>query len=332
MEGIAGPSGYQPRVIISKRKMKDVETSGKKPKDTPIANILQHIGRKTTTPKQGQGGMITIKSYIPERGNTETMKKIFAIAASYFHTNGAANAMVFCNELNARNMVFWPVCGLTRMTMVQEDKQENETEQKYLGVQFANPLALTVKEKMRIAFYKESCPDNIVELTEEEAMKMIEAGTGFLDYLKTLNDKTIAVGESLPGCPEPITLKECSATSKINLIIDQPSSYRKITSVYAPTISIRMMNKVDRPDKKYWFFTKTGVTLSAINFFYMIEAVLKTYIFHVKDTLHSFGDDYYARAEQMAVFGEENLDEWGKTKQNKNATNDSDEPLILDDE
>lgn len=273
-------------------------------------------------------GQISIKTYIPDSKSETTIKKIFELANKYYVTNAETNAILFCNDNTSTSSIFWPMCQLTGLFSENNaQEQKSDLDIKYLGIQCKNPLSPAMDENMLMTytFYRESAPELSLTFSQVEIEKIIEQGIVFLNYLKGIHESVIAVGEGLPNIPEVQIIRKINDTTIISMYIDEPTNFRQITNRYSPTISIRMMKKDQA--KNRWFYTRNGVTLASINFFYLIEAVLKNYVFRVKTWLVNMRDEYLSDLTKMHIFSVEDLSTTWTPKKRKNCADDDDDAV-----
>jgi len=302
-----------------------VMASGKSNKKiTSLSSFLSSGGKKSNGQFQSPShlGQWTIRSYIPDLDDAETRKRIFDLSKKYFDDNRQSPVLICGKDgIEPSTNVFWPVCRLNNTFITDEPAQRRHTgpppqyDGKFLAAYFTNPINPGTEDNVAFYLYKDSSkPGSFVELTKSVVGEIITKGEEFLTYLRSIEKMMIPVGGTLPteGFP-PLHILQETERERIIMQIEQPDVARlgkqnRITT----TISIRYMRLSSGQNGKppAWYHDSVGVTLSASNFFFMLEAALKNYMFRIEHLMRNFGDNYNAAQEKMSIYSDEHLEEW----------------------
>jgi hypothetical protein len=199
----------------------------------------------------------------------------------------------------------------TSKTIASEKKYES----KFIGAFFKNPTATSDTDLVTYYLYREYLSDQLIEMTRPMLLEMVKKGKEYLKYLTSIDKTFIAVGEKLPECPPLHILQEVDGNRRLIMQIDQPNnSGRAVKDTrISPTISIRYMRLSGlsrNGSPPYWYHEKIGMSLSAANFFFMIESAIQNYLFRIEHTIKRFGNEYFTSEEKMEIYSKENLTSW----------------------
>ena len=261
-----------------------------------ILNAPKPIG---SSKKEKQVGFYSarIRTGIPkDRRDPEILKRIFDITKAHYEQNMDVNHMIFTQESNVRGC--WPVCPLTMQKGGQNDFADFQ-EQKFLSVQF--PTLKEEADEPHYFLYKASNRDTYpLKISQDGLFRIIEKSQEVYTFLKNLEGEIIAFGDSCSKSFDPIVIETIDEKSRIMLQVDSIQLNRKVATI-SPTVSIRLM----RRGVEKWYPDRAGVTLSCLNFYYFVEATLKSYVAPVKQMVKEFFEIYRQSATQYDDFVQE---------------------------
>jgi hypothetical protein len=271
--------------------------------------------------KQSSGeSRVVIRTYIPDNSDDDTRKRIFDISKQYYASNREAGIVLFGKDtIDPTQQILWPTCKVNNLFIQEESTSkttapEKKYESKFIGAFFKNPTSTLDTDLVTYYLYREYFSDQLIEIPRPVLLDMVKKGKEYLKYLSTIDKTFIAVGEKLPGCPSLHVLQEIDGNRRLIMQIDQPNmGGRSRDTRISPTISIRYMrlSGVSRKGAQpYWYHEKIGVSLSAANFFFMIESAIQNYMFRIEQTVKHFGNEYFASEEKMEIYSKENLTSW----------------------
>lgn len=249
-----------------------------------------------------------VKTGVPLKNDASVMRKIYDIVAMHYKENMGAKHIIFTKEANVR--ACWPVCALTMRGNVtgQSMMEISPGEQKFFAIQLP-PVSSEPNMETQFFLFKQAHRDAFpLKLNQKSIFNIIEHSNRLYEYLRSIEDSSIAFGEGLPSSnkPEPFEIEVSSdGKSKIILQIDEIDVKRRMSRI-SPTVSIRMMRK-SLTDSSLWFPDKAGVTLSAGNFFFFVEATLKTFLPQMQEMVRDFRDIFMANGGQFEEMAKEQL-------------------------
>jgi hypothetical protein len=269
-------------------------------------------------------GRVVIRTYVPETGNDETRKRIFDITRKYYASNREAGIVLFGKDtIEPSQQILWPKCQVNNLFTQEEPGTSKTTtpsaakkyESKFIGAFFKNPMSTSDSDLVAYYLYRENLADQLIEMTRPMLLDMVKKGKEYMKYLTSIDKTFIAVGEKLPDCPPMHILQEIEGNRRLIMQIDQPNiTGRSVKDTrISPTISIRYMRLSGVPrngSPPYWYHEKLGMSLSAANFFFMIESAIQNYLFRMEHTIKRFGNEYFTSEEKMEIYSKENLASW----------------------
>lgn len=315
---------------VQKVQLKKRATLTNIPKSTAKASFEGFLAGRITTNKSEGVGHVVIRTYVPEINDEDTRKRVFDIAKQYYSSNREASAIVFGKDVIEPSVqILWPICKINNLFTQQDSTSTTEVptyESKFIGASFKNPMSTSDSDLTTYYFYRENDLCHLIEISKLALLDVVKKGKEYLEYLRSIDKTFIAVGENLPMCPPLHVLQEFDGSRRLIMQIDQPSSRRssKETRI-SPTISIRYMrlSGVSRNGSPpYWYYEKIGMTLSAANFFFMIESAIQNYLFRIEHTVKCFGNEYFASEEKMEIYSKENLTSWDMESEGKGTADD----------
>jgi hypothetical protein len=311
---------------------------------TKVTSLTEYLGAtsSSTTPggdrHQQPAGQWVLHSYLPNVDDDETRTKIFNVAKKYFADNRNAPVLIYGQGYIAPSAkVFWPVCQLNNIhtqdaESVKRTPATPKYEEKYLAAYFANPINSSHDDIVKFYLYKKNTPNHFIELSKSMMGTVIAQGEQYLEYLRSIEQRTIAVGDELPeDCP-PLHILQEDNGRRIIMQIDKPDARRQgKTQKLSPTISIRQMRFAEGRGGKpsYWFHDKVGVTLSATNFFFMLECALKNYMYRIEAIMRKFGQEYDDEETTMSVYSAEIIDNWNTIDISNDDDDDNEDTSML---
>lgn len=237
-----------------------------------------------------------IKCNLPDLSAPDTLKFIGQAVLQHFQENIRANYMIFTVEENVK--ACWPVCKLSMSRGGDSSTSDLDfSEQKCFGIQF--PSFQKATQPAIYYVYKESNKVSAALQLDDKAISLIvKSAPAIYEYLKSIENTILPAGfhEGLPNKPDPILLKMFDdEQSRIVLQVDDPMTTTKRVSRISPTVSIRLM----RRGKSSWYPDKSGITLSCQNFFYFVEATLKTFLPQIRAIYSNFHSDFQDSQEEL---------------------------------
>jgi hypothetical protein len=248
---------------------------------------------------------VRIKTGIPNKDDMEVMKKIYEITSSYFKENQKSKHIIFTDDANVR--ACWPVCALTMREGVSAPGFDMPAgEQKIFAVQL--PSFTSAESSPHYFLYKQINRDSFaLKLSDQSISKIIENSHLLYEYLRSIEDHPVAYGETLPGKPEAILIDMgIDGKSKTVLQIDEIDSKKTKGNRITPTISIRLMRR-NNPDSEVWYPDRSGVTMNAVNFFYFVEATLKTFLPQIHEMAKEFREIFIGNGDHFEELKDEQL-------------------------
>jgi hypothetical protein len=291
---------------------------------TSFDGFLAGDASKQQTASAEGVGRVVIRTYVPETGNDETRKRIFDITRKYYASNREAGIVLFGKDtIEPSQQILWPKCQVNNLFTQEEPGTSKMTtpsaakkyESKFIGAFFKNPMSTSDSDLVTYYLYRENLANQLIEMTRSMLLDMVKKGGEYLKYLTSIDKTFIAVGEKLPDCPPMHILQEIEGNRRLIMQIDQPNiTGRSVKDTrISPTISIRYMHLSGMSrngSPPYWYHEKLGMSLSAANFFFMIESAIQNYLFRMEHTIKRFGNEYFTSEEKMEIYSKENLTSW----------------------
>lgn len=167
------------------------------------------------------------------------------------------------------------------------------TEKKFFSMIIPSCFVKTNSKPFRYFLRKgehKSDNETLFEIEENSLEQIVEIFSHeFLPYLKSVDGKKINSLADIPQAPKPVTLKE-NAAMKLVFRIDDLTE--EMIAKPRASFNLSLREWEFSPNRKTWFRTKRGITMSALNFNNFVFATIKLFGEHVHEMFNALAAAY----------------------------------------
>jgi hypothetical protein len=250
-----------------------------------------------------------IKTGLPNKEDIGVLKKIYDVAHLHYKENSDPKFIMFSKKPKVDGC--WPVCTLsmrdsdaseTSRFMTVAEKKAALSQRKVLAAQL--PPFTDGKSIPYYFFFKEAFRfTHPLKLSQSGLDMLVEKADVIYNYLNSIDNQALMIGEKLKNRPDPIILEEIDEKTRIVLQVDDNQLQRENQYTFIPNISIRR-SRLTRDGTK-WYFEKEGITIQPSTFFYMIEGTVKRFLFEIKDLVGEVREVFQENIHQLEMMKQE---------------------------
>lgn len=237
-----------------------------------------------------------IRTGLPMEDDPMLSQRIYKTVSGHFKENANMAHIIFSSQPNVK--ACFPVCSLSmRPDQISLGNVDAASERKCISMQL--PSFVERDAKPVFFFYKQAfLKTHVLKISEEALTRLVKSGRELIKFLREIDGKQINSTEGgLPSLPPPVILEESQDKKQRAILqIDEIDLKRQSLRI-SPTVSIRL-NRASY-DRSRWFPDKAGVTLSPVNFFFLIEATIVVYLKEVKLMYETFRAIYFENEQKF---------------------------------